>query len=180
MDTKGIGLQFARLIQDTVDGSINDINRTLGPRSKKNAFFEYIALLLWISTKEAQTVLPTGSIQEAIDRIYSAIFILLEESGLKNTSGFNNKIFEDFIRNRFKTYNWAWNTFSMKDEQACKVTVIHNFILYCLTDNENMNEAEEEYNKLFPNPKEWTNHLKCILNHFDYFSDRAKSVFLNF
>jgi hypothetical protein len=179
MDTEKNGIQFARLIRDTVDGSIDDINRTLGPRTNKNTFFEYIALLLWISTKEAITILPKELIQETIDRICFANFILLEESGLKNTSGFNNKIFEDFLHNRFGTYNSAWNTFAMKDEQLCKVTVIHNFIIYCLTDNEDMTEAEKEYNKLFPDPKEWVNQQKCILKHFDYFSDRAKSVFLS-
>lgn len=178
MDTKELGLKLAKLIEETVGESMDDIFSTLG-RDVGEVFLEYIALLLWIATKEASIVLPEKSIQPTIDAMTCWTFSILEERGARACEDFNEKIWGDFILNRFDLYHWAWHTWPTKvrgeieDKDALlelsQVTVAHNFIICCFAD-------EAEYHKLFPNHKDYGAHIGCVLDHYRRFSERAKSV----
>jgi len=173
MDTKELGIELAKLIEEMVNQSVDDICSALGELSQ-NIFLEYISLLLWIVTKEASIALPTRVIQSTIDATTYATFLSLEEAGIRKLAGdFNQNSFEDFICNRFDTYYQAWRAFPIEDVQLSEVTVAHNFIVCCFAD-------EAEYREFFPNPKDYTAHIRCVLNHYRRFSERAKSVLSRF
>jgi hypothetical protein len=181
MDTKELGSQLARLIEATVNPqSMDDIGSTLGQRCR-NIFLEYIALLLWIATKESSIVLPKEYAQTTSNAIFSAIFLLLEEAGIKKrVCDFNAQAFESFIHDRFETYYRAWRAFPIDDIELSEANVAHNFIVLCLTDEEDLTKAGEEYRKLFPKPADYITHLKCVLHHYRQFVERVKSVLSRF
>jgi hypothetical protein len=166
--------ELGSLIAETLDESTPDISRTLGNHHGE-ILFEFIALLLWIVAKEAQTILPKKLIQPTIDTIFTGTFLLLGENA-NFLKIFNEKTWEGFIQGRFEIYYRAWHAFPIEDEQVSKITVAHNFILCCLTENEDLTIAGEEYSKFFPNPEDRAAHLRCVFNHYRRFSEKAKSI----
>ena len=185
MDTKKLGIELARLIEETVNLSMDDICSALG-KSVGDVFFEYIALLLWVVTKEASIILPEKSIQPTIDTMTCATFYLIEDSGAKSLKDFNEKIWEDFILSRFGLYHSAWHAWPTKVRgeiedkdvllELSQVTVAHNFVLCCLTKTADLHKANIEFRK-HPNYKgNYPTHIGCALKHYRRFSERAKSV----
>lgn len=173
MDDKQLG-ELGSLIAETLDESTPDISRTLG-KHPEEILFEFIALLLWIVAKEAQTILPEKLLQPTIDTILTATFLRLGENA-NFLKIFNEKTWEDFINDRFGTYYWAWRAFPIEDEQLSKVTVAHNFILCCLTKNGDSTKAGVEYDAHYPVNKYYAAHIGCVLNHYRRFSERVKSI----
>lgn len=187
-DTEKLGFELAETIMEMAHESIDNIRDTLHKPSQ-NVLLEYIALLLWIVTKQASIVLPKESIQSTIDHVHSVVFSFLEDAGFRKIKMlgeyFNEKTFEGWIGNRFKLYYWAWDVYSsMKDDscsneenealsQVSEVTVAMNFIVCCFAD-------EVEYHNVFPNPKERTAHTVCVLNHYRRFLEKVKRVFSSY
>ncbi|MCK5472888.1 MAG: hypothetical protein KAI59_02560 [Planctomycetes bacterium] len=184
MDDKQVGhlgAELARLVEDTLDKSLPDINSALGNHHGQN-MIEFIALLLWIAVKEAQTVLPEKLIQPTIDTIFTVFFLRLVEN-VNFLKIFNEKTWEDFIHDRFGTYYWAWDAYRteygmvLDDEKANEelsiFTVVHNFVAFCCPEEENMTKAEfaEYMTKHYR-----TGRIGSVLNHYRRFSEKAKSI----
>ncbi len=185
LDTEKLGFKLAEAIDNMLDESADDIQSTLGERSKMIAF-EYTALLLWIIAKEASIVLPEKAISPTIGTTLGVIFSYFKNSevnvfGNLGDDGLNLQAFEGYVRNRFDLYDWAWNVYSrMKDDrcsneevealsQVSEVTVAMNFIVRCFAD-------EAEYHGIFSNPKERMAHTVCVLNHYRRFKEKIKRV----
>lgn len=185
MDAERLGIELGDLICETWAESIDDITTTLGRRIE-DVFLEYVALLLWIVTKEASIVLPEKSFQHASNVTFSVTFDLLEDVGgikkIKLCEGnFNVKTFESFIHNRFETYYGAWRAFPtlgdpLDDVQLSEYTVTHNFIVMCLTETEDLAKAGAEYCELFPDPDDRAGKTIRIMDHYHRFSERVRSV----
>ncbi len=54
-------------------------------------------------------------------------------------------------------------------QQFREVNVAHNFVIMCFQD-------EAEYHSVFPNPKDRTPHVRCVLNHYRRFSETIKTI----
>lgn len=181
MDTKELG-ELGSLIENTLYESTPDISKTLG-KHPGEILFEFIALLLWIVAKEAQTILPEKLIQPTIDTIFTATFLRLGESA-SFLKIFNEKTWEDFVRNRFELYYRAWNAYRtewgmvLEDEKANEefsiVSVAHNFVAFCCTEEEDMTKAE--FAEYMSSEHYRTGHIGCVLNHYRRFSEKAKSI----
>lgn len=178
MDTERLGIKLGRLIAETFGESIDDITSTLGRRIE-DVFLEYVALLLWIATKEASIVLTDKSFRHASNVAFSVTFDLLEDAGgrkkIKLCGGdFNMKTFEAFIHDRFEIYYAAWKVYPtigdpLKDAQLGKVSIANNFIVCCFVD-------EAEYRKLFPNEEDTAVQAMRVLHHYNRFSERVQSI----
>jgi len=183
LDSKELGIELARLIEDTLDETIPDVSNTLG-KQPWEILFEYIAFLLWIATKETSAVLPKKFIQPTIDYMSFAIFLHLRENA--NFSRlFNERKWKDFVINRCELYYWAWNFCRIEleiedeDEEVSKSVgmcfVAHNFVLSCFAKaEEDLRKVDAKYKKL--PPKKCAAHLEGVLFHYHRFLERMKSV----
>jgi hypothetical protein len=186
-DIEELGYELAVAMMEMTDKSLDEICSTLNVPSQ-NVLLEYVALLLWIVTKQTSILLSKNLIQSTIDYAHNITFSFLEDAGFKKVKlpegNFNETTFEKWIRNRFELYYWAWNTYySMKDEcseeevealsQASEAAVAMNFVVCCFGN-------KEEYHKLFPCPDDRVPHTVCVLNHFRQFTEKARSILLKF
>ncbi|HIJ71874.1 MAG TPA: hypothetical protein HPP87_11000 [Planctomycetes bacterium] len=174
MDSEGLGFELAKEIQEHVIESSEDICRNIGV-PLQNVFLEYIALLLWSASKEIQNSLPKKHFKQAIDLTFSASALLLEEAGIReHMSDFTPEAFESFIRDRFETYYGAWRGFAIDDDELSEVTLAHNFVLLCITDEEDLSKATH------PNRDDYRRHIQVVLRHYRIFTGRAKALISRF
>lgn len=200
VNTENVGLELAEAINIMLCESGDDIQSTLGKRSDSSpgslssfwTAWEYTALLFWITTKQAAIVLPEDSISPAIGTALGVIFSYWKNAevsahGDLGDDGLSLQMFQDFVWDRFRLYDWAWNGYGpaiMAEMEATaiaegygkeavqqfrEVNVAHNFIIMCFQD-------EAEYHSVFPNPKDRAAHMACIVNHYRRFAETIKTI----
>ncbi len=104
MSPKECGVELAEQIQKAVTESVNDICGSLGV-SIQDVLLEWIALLLWIASKEIQDSLPRTYVQATIDSTFSCTLFFLEEADIGGRiSDFTPESFQSFVHSRFETY----------------------------------------------------------------------------
>ena len=174
MNAKRLGIELAKEIQDAMTESAEDICETLGAPIQ-DTLLEYIALLLWAASEEIQNSLPKKHIQATIDSTFSATLLLLEEAGIGSLiREFTPDSFQSFIRNRFEIYYGVWRAFPIDDDELSEVTLAHNFILLCVTDDEDLAQATH------PNRDKYVRHIQVVLRHYRVFTGRAKALVSRF
>ncbi len=189
MDTERLGFDLAEAINEMLEESGEDIERTLGGRSIMVPW-EYTALLLWIIIREAVIVMPEKAISPSISTTLAVVFSWWKDAevnafGDLGDDGIDLQKFEDYVQKRFDLYDWAWNVYSsMKDNrcsdeeikglsQASEITVAINFIVRCFG-------GEAEYHNIFPKSEDRTPHTACVLNYYRGFSERVRSILTRF
>ena len=189
MDDKQIGQlrdELSSLIRETIDKSTPDISSSLG-KHPGEILFEFVALLLWIVTNKAQTVLLKKQMS-IIDDIGDAFFLIFGENA-NFLKIFNERTWHDFICDRFGIYYGARDAFRtqlgvvLEDEEVNEelsiFNVAHNFVVLCLTQDDKWNaDLAKAGAKLSEDvsSKEMSDKTSQVMKHCCQFSDRAKSI----
>jgi len=171
MSSEDLGIELAKEIYSTVVASAEDICENFGV-PLEDVFLEYITLLLWVGAKEIQNWLPKERIQETIDVMASTTLAILTKEVIgRNDPGFTPKSFGSFVHNRFELYYSAWRALQVDDDNINEITVVHNFVLYCVTDSDGDMAAFQRRDH-----KEHAEHMGAILEPYRAFTKKAKAL----
>lgn len=176
MDTERLGIELGHLICETCGESIEEIDDIISTLGRMNlVFLEYIAFLLWTTTKIASTFLPEKSFQHAVNVAFSVTFDFLNAiEELRDHPEFNMKKFEEFIHNRFEQYYAALKDYPTGEGSVGarrNFSVVLCFIRCCFAD---MTECLNKDMSVISDTS------LVVVHHYNRFLERIQSVLSRF
>lgn len=172
MDTERLGIELGYLICDMCGESIEEIDSKISALGRMNhVFLEYIAFLLWTTTKVTSSVLPDKSFQHTSNIAFSVTFDFLNTiEDLRDHPEFNMNKYQDFIHDRFEQYYGAWKDYPIDESHINSrqnFNVVLCFIRCCFADmTECLNKDESVI----------SDTSLVVVRHYKRFLERVQSV----
>ena len=175
MDSEELGVELARLINDTVNESMPDLAKTLGTQA---IIYEYVAFLLWMTVMEARLALSENLFNPTIREALHPIFLLLQEGATRaKRQPYTWKEFQDFIDNRVQMYcDICQDTApGVRGEQSAAIA--YTFIVCCFGG---CFGDDAEYRRLVAKPEDTARQMTWVADHGTQFSQKVESVLSRF